>query len=187
MWQMWRFITENGEVDATDQISTTLVHNFVYCNFSRVWAETCILWHKWYINLTSFTTTICSTSNDNGLWIAADPFTNETLPVFTVRPAHTVAVLGRQALIECSGHAHPEPRLEWIPIHNTHFPREGHVLPTGALHFDPVATDDAGVYRCLLSNSAGRVHIDISVQVRGKSAAAGRGRGRGKGHRNMYI
>lgn len=98
---------------------------------------------------------------------------NETLPMFTVRPTDAVAVVGGETLIECSGHAHPKPRLEWVPIHDIHFPREGRVLPTGALHFDPVTTDDAGVYRCLLSNSAGRVHVDIKVEVKGEFATAG--------------
>ena len=100
---------------------------------------------------------------------------NETLPTFTVRPANAVALVGGQALIECFGHAHPEPRLEWIPIHDTHFPREGRVLPTGALHFNPVTTDDAGVYRCLLTNSAGRAYVDVKVEVKGECAIAGGG------------
>lgn len=108
---------------------------------------------------------------DNGLLItAADPPMNETTLTFVVRPADTVTVVGGQALIECSGHAHPEPRLEWITIHDTHFPREVRVLPTGALHFNPVTADDNGVYRCLLTNSGGREHIDIKVEVKGECA-----------------
>ena len=85
-----------------------------------------------------------------------------------MRPVNTVAVVGSQALIECSGHAHPKPNVEWIIIHGTHFPKEGHVLHTGALQFDPVTVNDAGVYRCQLSNSVGREYIDVTVEVRGK-------------------
>lgn len=93
---------------------------------------------------------------------------NATLPSFSVEPVNTVAVVGGEALLECSGHAHPEPVLEWIIIHRVQFPREAQVLPTGALRFVGVTREDAGVYRCLLRNSLGSVHVDVTLEVRGK-------------------
>lgn len=74
--------------------------------------------------------------------------------------------MGSQVLIECSGQGYPEPNLEWI-IRDVHFPKEGTVLPTGTLRFDPVTPDDAGVYRCSLGNSIGSDHVEIMVKVKG--------------------
>ena len=78
-----------------------------------------------------------------------------------------VVDVGSQALLECLGHAYPTPTLEWIIIHDVRFPKEGQVLPTGTLQFDPVVPEDAGTYRCRISNSIGADFIDIMLEVRG--------------------
>ena len=74
----------------------------------------------------------------------------------------------KEAVLECSGHAYPQPNLEWIIIHGTHFPNEANVLPTGALRFVDVTAADAGVYRCHLSNTEGVEYIDVTLEVQGK-------------------
>ena len=96
------------------------------------------------------------------------PPANSTTPTFTIVPVDTVAVAGSRVIIECLGHAHPTPDLEWIIIHNVHFPKEGGVLPTGGLQFDPVTSEDAATYRCRLSNSADSVYTTISLVVKGE-------------------
>ena len=101
------------------------------------------------------------------LSLSLAPPTNSTAPTFTIVPVDTIAIAGSRVIIECLGHAHPTPDLEWIIIHSTHFPKEGRVLPSGGLQFDPVTSEDAGTYRCLLRNSAGSVQTMISLEVKG--------------------
>lgn len=99
---------------------------------------------------------------------SAYPVNTTSAPTFTVTPVNTLAYVGTRALIECLGHAHPTPTLEWIIIHDVRFPREGSVLPTGTLQFDAVVPEDAGTYRCRLSNSVGADYVDVTLEVRGE-------------------
>ena len=102
------------------------------------------------------------------LSLSLAPPANSTAPTFIIAPIDTVAITGSRVIIECLGHAHPTPDLEWIIIHNVHFPKEGGVLPTGGLQFDPVTSEDAGTYRCHLSNSVGIAYTQISLEIKGQ-------------------
>ena len=116
------------------------------------------------MTIASFTTSPCAS-----LSLSLAPPSNFTAPAFTIIPVDTVAITGSRVVIECLGHAHLEPELEWINIHGRRFPKGGGVLPTGALQFDPVTSEDAGTYRCHLSNSVGITYTQITLEVKGQS------------------
>ena len=78
-----------------------------------------------------------------------------------------MAIAGSSVTLECLGHAHPSPEFEWVIHHSGHFPRGYDILATGSLRFDPVTSEDAHMYRCVLRNSVGSVYSQMSLQVKG--------------------
>ena len=86
-------------------------------------------------------------------------------------PNDTEAIQGHNVILNCAAHGYPAPKFVWSfgmkeSISVSSNPRMI-VLPGGSLLIQNVQMSDAGVYRCIASNSAGTDNARAVLRVGG--------------------
>jgi hypothetical protein len=94
------------------------------------------------------------------------------LPTFKTKPRDVFALVGQNALLECSADGIPEPEITWDKDKKQSFPaameRRLHIRDQeDGLYFLNVSTRDEGNYRCRASNDAGVIEQTARLRVFG--------------------
>ncbi|XP_064381761.1 basement membrane-specific heparan sulfate proteoglycan core protein isoform X5 [Dromaius novaehollandiae] len=116
---------------------------------------------------------ICNASNAAGFAEAFVTLDVETPPYATVLPEESAARAGETLQLQCLAHGTPPLRYHWAKV-NGSLPARA-ARRDGLLRLGPALPDDAGTYRCLVSNRVGAAEAFARVAVHGEHPGDGAG------------
>ena len=97
-----------------------------------------------------------------------EPGQSISAPSLVQRPVGTRANESETAILKCTAHGNPPPRVTWSKL-NSSLPAGRHVIePSGALTMKDVRPEDDGVYRCRAENLLGSVNATAKLTVQCK-------------------
>ena len=97
-----------------------------------------------------------------------EPGQSISAPSLVQRPAGTTANESQTAILKCTAHGNPFPKVTWSKV-NSSLPAGRHVIkPSGALIVKYVRPGDDGVYSCRAENVLGSVNATAKLIVQCK-------------------
>ncbi|EMP24866.1 Basement membrane-specific heparan sulfate proteoglycan core protein, partial [Chelonia mydas] len=113
---------------------------------------------------------ICNASNAASFTEAFVTLDVEIPPYATSLPEEVSVQAGEAVQLQCLAHGTPPLRYQWTKANGS---LSSHaVLRESALHISPIAPEDSGTYRCLVSNRVGSAETFAQVSVQGSAPSA---------------
>ncbi|XP_043356008.1 basement membrane-specific heparan sulfate proteoglycan core protein isoform X9 [Dermochelys coriacea] len=113
---------------------------------------------------------ICNASNAASFTEAFVTLDVEIPPYATSLPEEVSVQVGEAVQLQCLAHGTPPLHYQWTKANGS---LSSHaVLRESALHISPIAPEDSGTYRCLVSNRVGSAETFAQVSVEGSAPSA---------------
>ncbi|XP_055978752.1 basement membrane-specific heparan sulfate proteoglycan core protein [Sorex fumeus] len=110
---------------------------------------------------------ICNATSPMGHSEATVSLHVESPPYATTIPEHTTVRAGESVQLQCLAHGTPPLTFQWSRVGGSLPPRA--TARNELLRLEPVAPEDAGRYRCQVTNRVGSAEAFAQVQVQGSS------------------
>ncbi|XP_049631522.1 basement membrane-specific heparan sulfate proteoglycan core protein [Suncus etruscus] len=112
---------------------------------------------------------ICNATSPTGHAEATIALHVESPPYATTIPEHTSVRVGESVQLQCLAHGTPPLTFQWSRVGSSLPPRA--TTRNDVLHLGPVGLEDAGRYRCQVTNRVGSAEAFAQVVVQGSSSS----------------